>query len=162
MVATDKMLRAVSGRKFLANGQVRDTNPTRLANDLSQYIRQQAQQSPLRSEKSARKFVLQATPHGGILLSTALRTHGWTLHVNGRYAEARDAYLAARQMLKHDPEWRAKVDLILIDVFMYLSQTRQSYSRFKSALRTFERLGNKIEVAILIAAAFNSEMHLPV
>jgi tetratricopeptide (TPR) repeat protein len=134
-------------RKFLASGAVGNQDAGVLAQELSQLIRLKAQHSPKTAGRLARSFVEKARPHGGILLSTALRALGWTLHMSGRYAQARGAYLEARRILRRDPFWRARVDLILIDIFMYLGDVVQARSRYRSALQTFDRLGEKTEAA---------------
>ncbi len=136
-----------SAQRFLVGRKLDNFDVDRLASDLSGLIRQETQRSPKKAERLAARFVDRARPHNGILLSTALRTFGWTQHVRGKYAAARDAYLEARKLLARDPVWRARVDLILIDVFMYLDNTSEARSRYRSALRTFERLGDKVQAA---------------
>jgi len=143
--STDNM--AAQARRFIARGITGDIDPGALASACDRLIRSETQCSPRKATITARRFAKQARPCGGILLITALRALGWALHNSGMYAEARDTYLEARSLLTHEPLTRARVDRILIDVFMYLGDMKACRKYFQSALSTFEKLGEKVDAA---------------
>ena len=142
---TDKL--AAQARKFLSRGAAGKTDPVALAAACDLLVRSRTQSNPRQAATMARRFVDRARPLGGTMLSTALRALGWALHNTGAYVEARAAYLEARSMLAHEPYQRARVDRILIDVYMYLGDTKAARRHFESALRTFERLGESDDAA---------------
>ena len=76
--------------------------------------------------------------HGGILLQTALRSLGWAGLVAGRYVESKEAYLSARKLLRHDAILRARIDRVLIDVYMYLGKFGEAQKRASNALAAFK------------------------
>ncbi|MCX6835894.1 MAG: tetratricopeptide repeat protein, partial [candidate division Zixibacteria bacterium] len=146
MVAkTDKL--TAQARKFIARGEAGETELGALAEVCDRLIRSETQSNPRKAAAMARRFVVHARPVGGVLLITALRALGWALHNSGSYQEARDVYLEARSLLGRDPLMRARVDRILIDVFMYLGDTKAARKHFHSALTTFERLGENVDAA---------------
>jgi tetratricopeptide (TPR) repeat protein len=145
VINTDKL--AVQARRFIARGAIGEAELGALAEACDGLIRTETQRSPRKAAILARRFVGRARPLGGAILATALRALGWALHNAGAYTEARDAYLEARSILAHEPYLRARVDRILIDVFMYLGDANATQKHFRLALRTFERLGERIDAA---------------
>jgi tetratricopeptide (TPR) repeat protein len=146
MVKTSDKL-AAQARRFIARGAAGKAEHEALAEACDRLVRTETQRSPRRAAVMAHRFVNHARPLGGILLTTALRALGWALHNSGTYPEARDAYLEARGLLVHQPFLRARVDRILIDVFMYLGDTKAVRKHFDLALKTFEKLGENIDAA---------------
>ena len=146
MVNDDNIL-AAQARKFIARGVMGKTESDALAAACDRLIRSETQRSPRKAAVMARRYVDRARLHGGALLTTALRALGWALHNSGSYAAARDAYLEARDLLSHEPLMRARVDRILIDVYMYLGDAKACLKHFQAALRTFEKLGEKVDAA---------------
>ena len=67
--------------------------------------------------------------------------------IGGKYRLAEKTYLEARLLLKGDPIWRGRVDRILIDVYMYLGNYQEAGRRARLSLKTFERAGQKADVA---------------
>ena len=134
-------------RRFISRGVIGETDHATLAEACDRLIRSETQNNPKKAALTARRFLEHVRPHGGILLITALRALGWALHNSGAYPEARDAYLEARSLLVEEPLMRARVDRILIDVFMYLGDVKAARRHFRAALRTFERHGERIDAA---------------
>jgi len=134
-------------RKFLQSGDVGTEDPEVLAEVCNQAIRLETQRSTKSAIKLARTFVKQARPHGGLLLTTALRALGWALHVSGKYTQAEQSYLKARDLARSDPLVRGRIDRILIDINMYLGRFDEARRRWRLALSTFSKMGAYSELA---------------
>ncbi len=145
MVAYNKEKRAVD--RFLSDGRMEELGMEELAEACNQRVRTESQVSSSSSLKLARRFLSQAKPFGGVLLLTALRASGWAYLFAGKYPEAERAYLEARALAKNDPMMRARIDRILIDVYMYLGKSTEARRRARMALNAFARLKAATEIA---------------
>jgi tetratricopeptide (TPR) repeat protein len=146
MVDNDDKLDRITAH-FLATGDPGDSDEGVLADACNDAIRQKAQLSSSAAVLMAQKFVRQAGRHGKSLRSMAQRALGWSCLVAGKYRESELAYLAARQMLKRDPVLRSRIDRILIDVYMYLGDYRQSERCARRAMRSFSGLKARADLA---------------
>jgi len=126
--------------RFLKDGSIGSNDPARLAAACDAKVRAETQISTESSIRLGRQFVKQAKPHGGVLYCTALRALGWAQLVAGRYREAEKNYLSARSLLTRDAAARARIDRVLIDVYMYLGRVDEAQRRARRALATFRRL----------------------
>ncbi len=144
-VEIEKIKKAVE--TFLSSGSLNGCTPEALAEACDQKIRALTQVSSTESIALGRRFVNKSQKHGGPLYRTALRTLGWALLVAGDYTEAKKAYLKARSLLRGDVLLRARIDRVLIDVYMYLGNLREAKRRAKIALAAFEEMNAKEEIA---------------
>ncbi|MDH4155979.1 MAG: CHAT domain-containing protein [candidate division Zixibacteria bacterium] len=144
-VEAKKMKEAVEA--FLSSGSLNGCTTEALAAACDQKIRALTQVSSTESVALGRQFVQRSQRHGGLLYRTALRTLGWALLVAGDYPEAKKAYLKARSLLRGDALLRARIDRVLIDVYMYLGNLHEAKRRAKIALAAFEELKAKEEIA---------------
>lgn len=134
-------------RTFLRTGKTPTGRTQEIASVCNEYIRGEGQRSPRRAVDLARKFVSRTRKLGGANLSSALRTLGWACRLDNRFAESAEAYLEARSLYRRDPLWRARIDRILIDIYMYLGQRSESRRRMRLAIAAFDKLGRKDEIA---------------
>lgn len=134
-------------RTYLKTGQRGSLDPEALAAACDQLIRRTTQQSVAEATKLATRFVAHARQDNLMPLATALRAFGWTGHVGGKYRKAEQAYLEARTLLKRDPHLRARIDRILIDVYMYLGNFAEARKRARLALTTFDKINQLDEAA---------------
>ncbi len=144
-VTKTKLDRAVDG--FLNYGAINGFSVDDLAAACDRKIRGETQVSTETSTKLGSQFVQQAEPHGGVLYRTALRASAWAFLVAGNFPEAKEAYLAARSLLVKDAVSRARIDRVLIDVYMYLGDFKEAQRRARMALATFGRLGAEGDAA---------------
>lgn len=138
---------ALSARQFLNNGEVGDCDLTALSKECDKLVRSETQRSLPRAVSLARKFIRRAGEYPGVSLELAYRALGWTLHSSGKYAPAEEAYLKARDIARNTPISRAQIDRILIDVYMYLGDFKESHRRARLAMDTFRRVGSEDELA---------------
>ncbi len=134
-------------KTYLRSGKVASDQMEATVKACSSYIRNEGQRSPRKAISLARKFVAKTRINDARFLSTALRTLGWACRLEGDFAKSAEAYLEARLLCRHDPLWRARIDRILIDIYMYLGRTGESRRRMRLAIGAFEKLGLKDEVA---------------
>ncbi|MBD3403740.1 CHAT domain-containing protein [candidate division GN15 bacterium] len=134
-------------RQFIDSGHVPEVDEAALAAACDRIVRAESQRHAGAAVTLADKFVRHARSHSRLLHTTALRALGWTRRSAGDFEGARDAYLEARTLLAREPEARARIDRILIDIYMYLGETRACRTRFSMAVRTFQRLRLPAEVA---------------
>ncbi len=130
----------VLARRFLKTGKISGADIPGLASDCSKIIRQMTEKSSAKAIELGRAFVKHATPHKGILLQTAYRALGWTLLLGGEFSRAEKAYLKARGLVKGDAILRARIDRVLIDVYMYLGNFKESRRRARMAINAFQKL----------------------
>jgi len=134
-------------RQFLSNGEVGDCDLVVLSVACDKLVRAETQRSLPIAVTLARKFVKFARRRPGMSLEIAYRALGWTMHSSGRYGPAEQAYLEARQLVKRVARSRAQIDRILIDVYMYLGDFKESHRRARLAMETFRRIGADDELA---------------
>lgn len=132
---------------FIATGHVDGLGENELAEACNTRVRMETQVSSASALKMAHRFVNRARPLSGILYPTSLRALGWANLFAGNYSEAETAYLKARSLMKRDAMMRARIDRILIDVYMYLGKTDEAKRRARSSLTNFGRLKARDEVA---------------
>ncbi|MBN1211713.1 MAG: CHAT domain-containing protein [candidate division Zixibacteria bacterium] len=133
--------------RFLSTGSITELTPEQLASACDERVRALTQVSAAQAISIGRQFVKQAQDHKGVLHPTALRALGWAYLVAGKYPEARDTYLKARALISKDISLRARIDRVLIDVYMYLGSFREARRRAKLALAAFRKLDARSETA---------------
>ncbi len=133
--------------QFFATGKLNGWSEEELAAACDRRVRQETQLSASKSIELAKKFVKQSGKHGEIVQLNALRACGWAMLVAGRYKEAEKSYLQARAMVKRDAMMRARIDRVLIDIYMYLGNSKEARRRARLSLNSFSRLGVDIEIA---------------
>lgn len=138
---------AATAKAFLESGQIEVSDHEALAAECSQIIRAETERSSKKAIELGRRFVRQARPYSGILKTSAYRAAGWANLVGGKYKPALSFYLKARALLKRDAVQRARIDRVLIDVYMYLGEFAEAHRRAKMALKTFSRQGDHDELA---------------
>jgi len=140
--------RAISdARQFLKSGEVGNCDLVALSRQCDRLIRAETQRSLPAAVGLARRFVELARRHSGMSMEVAYRALGWTLHSSGKYGPAERAYLKAREIEARNPLSRAQIDRILIDVYMYLGDFKESHRRARLAMDTFRRIGADDELA---------------
>jgi len=140
--------RLAAARAYLTSGRLPDAavGPD-LARDCSDLVRAETQRSGATAVKLARPFVRRAPGLGREAETLAYRALGWALLVTGQYAEAEKNYQVARSHVVRQPLERARVDRVLIDVYMYLGDFVKARRCAQQALRAFKRLGAAAELA---------------
>ncbi|HSH00039.1 MAG TPA: CHAT domain-containing protein [candidate division Zixibacteria bacterium] len=113
----------------------------------AEYIRATSNESSADAVKLSARFVERCRPLGGAAYTTALRARGWTLLVAGDFDGAQDAYLGARKRLRDDEAGRARIDRILIDVYMYQGKIKTALRRAEMAAQIFTRLRLRDDLA---------------
>jgi len=137
-----------SAERFLKTGEFPDhITAEELAGACDRTVRALTQESAQMAVQAGNVWVEAARSHGGILFLTALRASAWAHLVAGQYGKARDQYLEARNLLKGDKPARARIDRVLIDVYMYLGDLAESRKRANRALVAFRRAGLDADVA---------------
>ena len=134
-------------QRFLDKGDLAVERALDTVRECDKYIRDLAHKDLSRAVTLARRLVQQARPCEGEILAVALRTLGWVLLIGAAYREAKAAYLEARALSLKDPDARARIDRILIDVYMHLGDIPEARRRARNAIRTFRRLGDADGVA---------------
>jgi tetratricopeptide (TPR) repeat protein len=147
MALSDSELKqAVEG--FLATGTTTEgLTLEELGAACDRRVRAETQVSARDAVELGRAFVRYSAPHGGALRLIALRAHGWAALVAGLYREAEKAYLQARDLAEADRSTRARIDRVLIDVYMYLGNMTEARRRAQLALAAFRRAGAHTDVA---------------
>ena len=144
-VSRDKVTQAA--RSFLATGKIGEGDQDALLTACDQLIRIETERSSVSAIKLADKFVKHCLPLGGKALLTSYRALGWAYLVGGKYPQARDTYVKARALTRRLPEVRARIDRVLIDVYMYLGDFAEAKQRAQASLKTLKRIGARAEVA---------------
>lgn len=139
-------------RRFLQTGKFAAADvvsPAELVARCDSLIRFETQKSSARAVKLARKFVryCEKEPQLRASLQIALRALAWALHSSSQWDEARAVYLRARRLVQREPALRARIDRILIDVYMYLGQPGEAMRRAKLSIATFQKLRDSLEEA---------------
>lgn len=133
--------------RFLRTGRFDRARTTELAAACDQLVRGATQSSNRKALSLGHRFVARSRSEGGELLLTALRACGWALLVAGDYTSSERHYVEARSLVRNDPLARARIDRILVDVYMYLDRTTQARSCARRALAVFRRHDLPADVA---------------
>lgn len=136
-----------TAHRFIKVGTLGRTDPSELADACNLVIRRECQNSLETAIKLAEGFLRHARPHGGILLLTALRAKGWASLANGSFKNAKKTYLSARSLTGHDKHMRARIDRILVNVYMYLGEYDESRRRARLAITVFKKLNAETDLA---------------
>ncbi|MCK5269119.1 MAG: tetratricopeptide repeat protein, partial [Spirochaetes bacterium] len=126
--------------KFIKTGIIDNIDISILAAECNSLLRQETQKSVKNAIALSRKFVKYSLPFKGEMLQTAYRAQGWALHVGGQYKKAEKNYLQARLLSNKDPLTRARIDRILIDIYMYQGNFKEAQKRSRQALNTFKKI----------------------
>jgi tetratricopeptide (TPR) repeat protein len=129
-------------RRYLETGKVISTRESDIVGACDRYIRDYAHKNLAGAISLARQLVGRARPLHNELSAIALRTLGWVLLVGADFRNAEAAYLEARTLSSKDPTARARIDRILIDIYMHLGNIPEARRRARNAIRTFRRLGD--------------------
>ena len=134
-------------RALLATGKMAGSDSDAIVAACDRLVRIETERSSASAIKLGRKFVRVARKLGKDASLTALRSLGWAYLVGGKYRQARDTYLEARSLATRLPEIRARIDRVLIDVYMYLGDFTEAKRRAEASLKTLKRIGAKSEIA---------------
>lgn len=134
-------------RRFLQSGRNSDLSEERLIAVCDSLVRSETQQSSANAVKLGKSFVqkMKSVSTAGIL--AAYRALGWAHLVHNDYIASERAYLCARELCQRDAINRARIDRILIDVYMYLDDVKEARHRATLAIKTFSRLKEAEELA---------------
>ena len=146
MVLTKNISRKAALR-FLQSGDDGGADMHVLVMECDRVVRQDTEKSSASAVRLGRRFVDRVRPYQGGLLATALRAYGWALLVSGKYTEAKKAYLEARALMRRDVSGRARIDRVLIDVYMYLGDFKEAQRRVRLAMAAFRKSGDEAEAA---------------
>ena len=146
MALTDSDILVIA-RQFLAGGAVEVADSDQLVAACAQVVREETQQSAASAVALARRFAKRAAELSRDAVPVANRALGWALLVGGQYDEARESYLKARRALVNQPVEQARIDRVLVDVYMYLDKFGEARRRARAALRIFEKEKQADEVA---------------
>jgi tetratricopeptide (TPR) repeat protein len=119
----------------------------RLIDECNLIVRQATEESSARALSLADAFVTRCQRMEARYRAIALRAQGWALLVAGKYQRAESAYLEARRLLRRDSLARARIDRVLIDVYMYRGNHGEAQRRARMAAATFRRLGAESDLA---------------
>lgn len=123
--------------RFLTTGATGGRDILEIANACDRKIRALTQVSAKESIARAEKFIRRTRSIGGEAFLAAQRCAGWAYLVSGKYQSARRAYLEARKLAVRQPLVRARIDRVLIDVYMYLGEFDSVRRHARMALATF-------------------------
>lgn len=137
----EKTTDEITVRDYLIKGIVGHGNERELAELCNRFILDESRHSLKNALALARKFSDRTQRQKGALRLTAIRCLARVSHMSGCHAEALEAYLEARRLLKGDTMSVARIDRALIDVYMYLGDIERSRRSARTALRTFDKLG---------------------
>jgi len=143
--ASDALDSAVE--RFLSRGKLGNLTMDEMAKACDKRIRTEVESSVTTAVTLGHQFTIQAAKHGGAVYVTALRVFGWVSLVAGKYRQAEKAYLEARSLLRSSAIDRARIDRVLIDVYMYLTDFGEARRRARAALAVFRRLNEPTDVA---------------
>ncbi|HOP06413.1 MAG TPA: CHAT domain-containing tetratricopeptide repeat protein [candidate division Zixibacteria bacterium] len=133
--------------EFLQTGALGSSGQAEMVAACDRLVRTETQRSADSSIALGRSFLTRAGQLDDRARAIALRALGWALVVAGQYQEARKHYLAAREIVKKDAMARARIDRILIDIYMYLNDFNEARKRAGMALGTFRRLKAQADIA---------------
>ncbi len=135
--ASDKLTTAA--QRFLRTGRSGDLQAADLILACDKLVRLTVEKSSGEAIKLGKMFVKRTQSYPAADRATALRALAWACHIGGRYALAEESFLNARELLKREPIERARIDRVLLDVYMYQNRFREANRRAQMAIRSFER-----------------------
>ncbi len=136
-----------NAREFINSGKITHPDLNNLAQECSKYVRGVTEKSSAEAIEIGKSFLKIAKSHKGVLLQTAFRTLGWALLSGGEFAQAEKSYLKARELVKKDPLLRSRIDRVLIDIYMYLGNFKESRRRARLSMNTFIKYKKEDELA---------------
>ncbi|MDD5424965.1 MAG: CHAT domain-containing protein [candidate division Zixibacteria bacterium] len=146
-MALDKEILDRAAENYLATGDRSGLTLEELACACDRKIRFLTQVAVSDAVSLGKKFVARTRKQESYLQLTALRALGWAYLVAGQYTHARNTYLKARTLTVKDISGRARIDRVLIDVYMYLGNFKEARRRARIALTTFKKLKAPDEIA---------------
>lgn len=129
-------------QRYLDSGDLVPDQTLDTIRECDRYIRGQAHKDIALAVRLAKKFVKRSRGRSGEILSIALRALGWVLLVKAAFRESETAYLEARELISRDAIARARIDRILIDIYMHLGDIPEARRRARNAIRTFRRMAD--------------------
>lgn len=133
--------------RFLQVGKESGLSEDRLITACDSVVRNETQRSSARAVKLGKSFVQKMKRVSSMGSLAACRALGWAFLVHNDYRASERAYLDARDLCKRNAINRARIDRILIDVYMYLDDVKEARHRANLAIRTFTRLGEAEDLA---------------
>ena len=124
---------------FIDKGVLGDLNLGHVVALCDQHVRAKTQENSAEAVALGRKLVERTRAYGGVHYRNALLANGWALREAGKFPEARATYLIARRRCGSDALCRARIDRVLIDIYMYLGKYKEAERRARLALDTFRR-----------------------
>ncbi len=144
-VKSDKRISAALS--FLKTGRRPAMEAEKLTAACDELVRMETERSSASAIRLGRSFVALSRKNKDISLADACRALGWALLVSGKYPEAAEIYLEARELVRKDPAARGRIDRVLTDVYMYLGDFIRARRHAQMSLKTFEKLGMASDLA---------------
>jgi len=136
-----------AARRFLTRGVRGDLPEKELAAACDRLVQKASRKSFKAAIGVAQQLADRARRYDGPLQLTAYRCLARIKHLSGAHAEALQLYLEARHRARFDPLVRARIDRVLVDVYMYLGDFERSRRAAGRAITTFSRLGASSDLA---------------
>ncbi len=138
----------IAARRFLRTGSSGGMADTELAAACDRLVQDAFRASIRKALRIAERFSVRAEHSGRpILVQTASRSLGRMHHFSGSHQKALEYYLKARALCRAQPLIRARVDRTLVDICMYLGDTRAALRYGNAAIRTFSKLRAESDLA---------------
>lgn len=137
----------IAAEKFLRRGVTSGVPAAELATACDNAIQSAARTSLKTALSLSRKFARYGVVQSGVLEVTGYRALARLSHMSGNHLEALKAYQKAYPLLKDQPLQRARIDRALIDVQMYLGNSRQAKIHARRAITIFGRLKADVDLA---------------
>ncbi len=134
-------------RRFLKTGRRGGLDESALALTCDRFLQSIARHSYTRAIGQARRYLEVAADFGGPLRLSATRCLARYLHLSGAHREALSLYSRARNYAGSDAMTRARIDRVLIDVYMYLGDYSHARKASRRAIATFSRAGASRDLA---------------
>jgi len=136
-----------AARRFLSKGVRGTLSESELAAACDRLVQDASRKSFKAALRVAEQLASRAENYGNPLRLAAHRCLARIKHLSGSHAEALELYTKARHLARRDPLIRARIDRVLIDVHMYLSQFDQSRKAARRAIATFTKMGEASDLA---------------
>ena len=136
-------------QSFLDSGMIENGfTEDELASLCHKFIIEISRKSLKKSYQLAKEFVKQAGKFNGPLKIASYKTLATVAHLSGDYTQALKAYQNIKKYSGQDKLLNARIDRALIDVSMYLGDYKKAGDAARRAIRCFEALNSKSDLAM--------------
>ncbi|MFH2049046.1 MAG: tetratricopeptide repeat protein, partial [bacterium] len=136
-------------QSFLDTGMIeKGFTEDELASICHKYIIEISRKSLRKSYQLAKEFVKQAGKFNSPLRIASYKTLATVSHLSGDYSQALKAYQNIKKYSGQDKLLKARIDRALIDVYMYLGEYKKAGDAARRAIRCFEALKSKSDLAM--------------